>query len=766
MSNLYDLNIYLVARVQGKDYPELSGLHISEPPRRPARGRSADRLILYLAMEGNAPLSPVKNEQILADMARLYYATPGSITSALRKIADEFNKLLLGRNLRLASSSRVGLGLLSQLVIRGEQIYLAQSGSTHTFLISAEKTEHFYDSEMTEQRLGQSRIVPLRFYQGLLKPGDTLILAAQPEPSWNTHTLAGLHGQGPESLRRRLFSPSFPDLNAVLIQARPGQGKSIIMPPSTRSGVTTTAAVGVQSKSEPIEPALTLGMASESEEATRVDRNVEAMSPMEGEVSPVIILPDPLEKKPVVVPETTFEGPDTGFIESKDLTAPSGKNGLKILTVKFMTLLLAIGKPIAITMNAMREGVRTMFGRLLPSETFLAIPSYVMAFIAIAIPAIIVTVASVAYFQLGRAAQYDVLYSQAERMTNQAMEQTPADSRRAGLEAALVVIDQTEETQITPETQALRAKVMAQLDKLDLVRRVVYQPAIIGGFPKEYNITRILLSENDLYMLEGNHGSVIRAELTDQGYEVDHTFQCGPDAPGAGAMGPIMDITLWPAGFNPNASVLAMDMSGNVLYCLPDEPPTTGKLASPPSEGWGELVAFSLDLGDTYVVDPPSNGVWRYSHSNFEEEPTLFFDEEIPYLQDVIDMVVDRDDLYLLHKDGYLTLCFYSDLEEAPTRCSNPSYIDFRPGKKENPLIPSNPFSQITITIPPDPSLFMLEPQREAVYHFSLRNLAFQYQYLPSESLSSQEATAFVIDPLKRRLFIAIGNQVFYGIAP
>ena len=143
-----------------------------------------------------------------------------------------------------------------------------------------------------------------------------------------------------------------------------------------------------------------------------------------------------------------------------------------------------------------------------------------------------------------------------------------------------------------------------------------------------------------------------------------------------------------------------------------------------------------------------------------------FDDEEIPPLQDVVDLAVNRDDLYLLHADGNLTLCFLSGFGGVPTRCSDPNYVDFRPGRENLPLIPANPLTQLMITPPPDPSIFMLEPESQSINHFSLRNLAFQRQYLPGDPLSPRDATAFFVDNIHHVLFLAIGNELYYAPIP
>jgi hypothetical protein len=82
------------------------------------------------------------------------------------------------------------------------------------------------------------------------------------------------------------------------------------------------------------------------------------------------------------------------------------------------------------------------------------------------------------------------------------------------------------------------------------------------------------------------------------------------------------------------------------------------------------------------------------------------------------------------------------------------------------PLIPPSPFTQIQNTSPPDPSLYFLEPSNQSIYHFSLRNLAFQRMLAPENTLATGNATAFYVDNLQGYVYLAVGNQVFYAILP
>jgi hypothetical protein len=132
-------------------------------------------------------------------------------------------------------------------------------------------------------------------------------------------------------------------------------------------------------------------------------------------------------------------------------------------------------------------------------------------------------------------------------------------------------------------------------------------------------------------------------------------------------------------------------------------------------------------------------------------------------MPNVIDLTVNDDDLYLLHADGHQSLCTY--LPDSATHCEDPlNYVDMRPGRSGGPVIPDALFSQVQFAPPPDPSLYLLEPESQAIYHLSLR-LALQRQYQPSQALAEGPATAFTISS-SRMVFLAIGNQVYYAALP
>ncbi len=780
MTASIDLNLLPVSRYAGRDYPELLGLHYSEPPHRPARGRDADRLVFYLIFEGNAPPPAEKRDQLLSDLAKLYYHTPGSVTAALRKVSEEINRILLERNLGLGAS-RQSIGHLVQVVIRDGRITIAQSGALHAFLISDQGINHYYAPELAGRGLGLAKSSEVSFSQAEVKPNDTILLTAKPSVEWTSDVLKSIYGQGPEGLRRRLFNPGISEINALAMQVKQGKGKHYLLwmtggqtqPPPVPMQKAFGTAPGIEvpppESQEEAQPIPELKIPAPVSTPTDIQKS---MQPAESEMAAGIVVAGTINASPNAEDANLGQIPIAADVPKtfpgQQAPTPAGRSTAISLAVGGFFAQIGIAlKKFGIGLLA---SLKIFIGRLLPDEVLLQIPSGIMALIAVAVPVAIVTAASITYFRLGRAAQFELLSTQARQAAMQAMEISDLGQKRSNLGTALSLLQRAEEFAASPESQAeinaLETQVRDALDGLDYVRRVDYQSAIIGGLPLSANIIDMASFEDELYLLDKNGGGVFRAVLTDQGYEVDYTFQCGPGVYSEITVSPFIDIIAWPAGYEPEAKILAADSSGHVLYCRPDLAPQAERLTPAEAESWGDVLQATLDQGDFYALDLPSNGVWIFWRANFTEQPELFFDENIPPLNEVIDMLVDRDDLYLLQSDGKLMVCVRNTLVVAPTRCSFQAYIDRRPGKENLPLEPPAPFTQILSTQPPDPSLYLLEPKNQAIYHFSLRNLTFQKQYLPEDPLPSKPATSFAINQDRRFLFLALGNQIYYAAMP
>lgn len=767
MSTL-DLNLLHLAHRIGQDQPTLPGVHTAAPPRRPARGRRLDRLILYLVLSGNAPLSSEDQDQLLARLAQTYYKTPGSVTSAMRIVAEGLNQFLLDRNLRSASSGQQCLGLFTPITVREDHLYLAQCGPTQAFLITAKETKQFHDLITSGRGLGLGRTTPIRYFQADLNANDTLVLSAKQPPAWNSIALRGLHGQSLESLRHHLLRQSDPDLSTLLIQANPGTGRMrLLQPKSAIRPLPTKTETADKTRDQRVPFVDPLAQASggiPSEAITSVRSTGDALLPEEQ-------------------PTTAGLGSPADFGEISGKPPGQAEGGQRIIKpparrkifAPIFKILSAITRALGNTLGTLVESTSTLIKRMLPGEALFTLPSSVMIFFAVAVPLVIVTIATVVYLQRGRASQYQVYYDLAVQAVGEAQTQTNPMMLRDEWEIVAGYLDQAESYDITPDSQALRTQAQLIFDNLDGVTRLDYQPAITGEIPTSFQITRIVSANNDLYLLNNNGGNVWRVFSVERGYEHDETYQCGPSSPGSQGVGPLIDIVSLAKGNELDVTLLAMDADGNLLQCIPGKPPEFRPLAPPPA-GWDKPLAFTLNLGHLYVLDPQNNAVWIYWDSNFNRQPQLFFAEDIPPMKDVVDLAVDKSDLYLLHTDGHITMCTYSDLNVSPTRCiDHVPYIDSRIGRENQPLIPEPAFTQILPTQPPDPSLYLLDPETQAIYHFSLRLLTLHHQYRPQNtytsttsdpSITDKPATAFTFSPDARIAFLAVGNRVFYAGIP
>src|SRR5512139_2554333 len=117
MAPSFDLLILPLVRAAGQERPEVPGLLVAIQPRRPARFRDHDQLLLYFYQEGSAPLSSEQVGTLLESLAKTYYSTPGTVTTAQKAVAEALNQYLLDRNLKNTSTGWQAIGLLAQVVL-------------------------------------------------------------------------------------------------------------------------------------------------------------------------------------------------------------------------------------------------------------------------------------------------------------------------------------------------------------------------------------------------------------------------------------------------------------------------------------------------------------------------------------------------------------------------------------------------------------------------------------------------------------------------
>lgn len=130
-----DLTLTPLCRTHGQETAVLPGLLTLTPPRKAARGREQDRLVVYLFLTGNATFTSAEYVQLASDAGALFHRTPGPLTSALRATANAINQALLERNQATSGHGQYAAGWLTLMALRDTQCTFLLSGPMHAFVL-------------------------------------------------------------------------------------------------------------------------------------------------------------------------------------------------------------------------------------------------------------------------------------------------------------------------------------------------------------------------------------------------------------------------------------------------------------------------------------------------------------------------------------------------------------------------------------------------------------------------------------------------------
>ncbi len=767
-----DLAITPLYRINGQNSASLPGLLALTPPQRAAHGRERDRLIAYLLLAGNSSFSISEYKQVAQDAADMFYQTPGALTTALRAAAELVNATLLQRNMTTSAQSQYAVAWLTLAALRDAQCTFSLSGPAHVFLFGQNEARHIHEPTAAGKGLGASQTAAVYYAQAQLNAGDRLLFFGRAPNEWN----AALEDTTPSSLnamRRRLVTSTQADLNAVLIQATEGAGVLNLL--SGTEEIKKEEAAPLPQRDETIStPAATPSSAHIVQPAEYTAQNVSR--PI---ANPLASLPRKAKDFPPSIPriapsaasapkenraEENFNAPN----QTPKSIAPRERSRRTRQTAKWIATAIQTTRRVGASIG---ERLKIFLPRLLPNteaRDSVSLSTTMMIFIAVLIPLIVVTVASVVYLRYGRSQQYEAYLRQAQDMRAQALALTDPIEQRKSWEAVLLNVDIAESHSKTADTIALRKEAEDNLDQLMGITRLQFNPAFSANLGIE--ISRMAASDTDLYLLNATNGEVLRALPTNngRGFQLDTTFSCKPDKYGEVTVGALVDILALPSLNLNNATLLGIDAMGNLLYCAPGQVAQAIPLPTPDTN-WGRVTAFVMDGGNLYVLDAPARAVWVYTgkDGSFIDRPYFFFSGQTPEKQDVIDLAISGDDLFMLHADGHLSTCSYSRIALKPTRCVDPTpLVNPFAAYQGADLFASAHFTQILFTMPPDSSALLLDADNQNLMRFAPRSLELQNQLRPTTGTANPiPAGAFgavAIAP-NHVLYAAVNGQVYFA---
>lgn len=795
-----DLTLSPLYRIHGQEAASIPGLLAMTPPRKTARGREQDRLIVYLLLTGNASFSTSEVRQITTDAAGVFYQSSGSLTSALRAGAEAVNRALLARNMSSSGHGQYAVGWLTLASLREQQCTLLLSGPMHAYWFGQEP-RHFHEPGLSGKGLGLNQTATIHYFQAALNPGDRLLLCGKAPSAW-AKTLSDATPASLDATRRRLSTLTSEDINAVLMQAAEGTGNLILLhgnaeqkadadkeipapthPKLPRDGTAKSQptedadpipqpahviqpsayAIPPQAAEEfpppPLPVAAASGIGAHNTAPRQFPPSIPRARPQEPKPEP------PAEEK--VPPINEEEIPPQAGGETREPEAPREPSERTRQAAKA----LATGIQGARRANLrLGEGLQKFLPRLLPGKATndpLTLSTAAMLFAAILIPLMVVAVAFTVYFKYGYSMQYEIYFDQAQEFSRQAATLTDPVEQRKAWENVQLNAERAADFRETEETNALRREAEEHLDVLLGILRLPFTPVFSSDLGIE--ISRMAASETDLFILNAASGEVFHAALTNgRGFQLDTAFNCAPGVFGGYTVGPLVDILAMPGLNSINATLLGVDANGNLLYCAPGQVAQAIPLP-PPDTNWGRVTAFTLDAGNLYVLDAPARAVWVYTGKDgtFNDRPYFFFGGQTPEKQDVIDLTVTGDDLYLLHADGHLSTCSYSRIESVPTRCVDPAaLINPFVAYQDTDLFGTAHITQMSFTAPPDQSILLLSADEQSVFRITPRSLELQNQMRPTTGstnpVQSGPIGAMAVGP-NHVLYFAVKGQVYFA---
>ena len=744
-----------------------------------ARGREEDSLLLKLWPSEAISLSDAVLDQALAKLALAFFKTSGSVTNAMRGLADSLNKTFLSGNSQLQEKDTWQTTSLLIGVIHHETLFVGINGKAEALLIRKDGREHLFDTELDPRGLGLSSVVHPRFFQTAVTDGD-FVLLAQEIPA----DLLASDRLSPDTTILGEFVPFLGGTDVIRLTYGEGLSlkarldpKPVQATPEIQENEEPTAPEVVEPQEivwpeevlEPSEvegdngsladdlfrnvPLVNLSAAQEAKPESKPDEKPE--TPHEEPVvlpeAPVIIPQEPAaepvrKEEAQSAPIFDVEQFKTGALQ----TVAKGAGFLKGVEEKTEAIIQKSGE------KKREEGK--------PVTELSALSKWL---IAILVPLLLVALTTFIYLSQGQGNEYGYYLAQAEASANNAAQMQTDELKREGWNQTIEWLDKAAAYQKSEEVNALYLRARLALDALDGAKRLIYKPAFAAGLFPGMNVTNIIALNRDLYLLDQTNGEVKHLTLQSQGYSLDETFRCAPGNIGGVQVGKLVDMLAIPINNPAKAPILAVDAAGNILFCSVGASPTAAALL-PPDGGWQNLRSIAFDSGKLLVLDSGANAIWIYRgfSSNFDQVPVSYFDALPVQLQDAIDLAANKDELFLLHADGHSSHCLASQISGLVT-CDDPyPYQDVTNGKAGVDFA-SLKFNQMAYSPPPDPSIYFLDPDGAELYQFSLRLNLNQVlrSGLNDGSLPTDRATAFAV-AANRQVFLAFGNAVYYAILP
>jgi hypothetical protein len=814
--------LYLIDGIRQNEVPP--GFSVHSAPRKAARGRDRDMLLIGLYVNGGP-------KDLLDLVISTYFGAPGSVTSAARTTLQAANAQLFDYN-RYPPASGPVTGGICMAILRGEDLYIASLGIGQVLVVHPTAIERFPESTAEPATpFGLERLAEVQYFHTQVAPADYALLTTNLPTGWETNSLTNLPSASLESAIARLTRLAGAEASAMIArftaeEASPSQvkGRPSIMAASIQSPAFEPATAKVEPASAAVPETAPLNLLEPTEEETAFSTQAQ---------EPQVLEPEPPSKPRASVaglagilarvrasttlgePETEAETEEAPLVDDEALppeTIPSAEpdavqiadhvyefeeanNGsseyddqTQAAKPPLMARLrgwargLVANLPLNRAGAAVKQGSDTlgtslsgssnaMLRRVLPEGTLrpdtpMRIPDRMLMAIAILLPIIIAVGVGVVYIQRGRNQQYQDYLDRARLEAGLARTSADQLAAKPHWETALQWLTQAD--RVYPgqaDSVALHREAQAAVDVVDNVQRLNLQELVPAGFGSGAQITQLVVQGTEVYALDSSRQAVYRATLgTDNKYAIDRNFQCQLGVVGSVVIKRIVAITwLDTPNIVGEPALMALDVDGHLMYCKPDGTPPEASTLIEPDSGWKTPKGIQLYADRLYVFDPGSNDIWSYDRVGgvFSERPKSYFTGQVLDLSNATTFTIAQGEIYILRADGRLTYCT-RDVATSQTNCiENSLFSDSRPGHASGDHLDDvRGAVGLFYDPPPEPSLYLVDSASSGVYQLSLK-LVLQ-KVFKSGSVLPGPITSVAIGPNKE-VYISSGNNVYWS---
>ncbi len=685
----------------------MPGLLAQPAPQKAARGRERDYLFIHLTLTGQSDEAADLAQELVEGMAKQFFASTGTVTSALRRAVLDSNEQLLRHNMTARSSHE---GALSCAVMHGGELYSLQVGEGIAFL------GHNFGVERLPARapdvltpLGRSAGIDIRFAFHQLQNGDMMLLA---DPR-------SAHLTG-ESLAPVLVDSEIESGLESLMDVLAGDSARLLLV-EFADELPSTLPLTFQHSRTP------------------------APKPVPAKPKPVESLPEPSRA------QTTSTGAASDFPTTSSVevgarrAASSSARGLS----RFIAWLAAV------------------LGRFQRDESdkpaiHWAIPTTV----ALLVPIIMASVLTSVFIQRGTVAELSAIKQ--EMMDELAAAEAVGGASPEAQDHYLRVLTLAGEAEALregdPEVARMRSQVHDALDRLDGVTRL--SASTLYRYQDGANLTRIVLRRTDggLAVLDQFANRVLF-------HPTDNTFQkltteepsliaFSKQAVGAQTVGILLDIIWLPGSAATTRDRISMlDRSGGLFSYFPNMGDTSGTVLGN-SSNWLNPVAMATYLDRIYVLDTGAGKIWKYyASSGYAQLP----EDAAITLADGADLgqAVDFD---LYAEDGSLVVLYGNGrIRYYNTRTGQITWDESMPAQNGLATPFLAPTSVKLVGSGLNASIFVLDPGSGRLVQLSRGGIVLtQYRILDGSGKDIlSEASDFAVTESPLRILVTAGERIY-----